>query len=120
MLKKDGSFDMTDQTIWTVIIALGVGTYLLRYSFLGIIGDRKLPEWMLRHLRYVPVAVLPGLIAPLVVWPNATDGNPDPARLIAAAVALFIGAVFRSTTGAIFGAMAALYYIQYQLGGILN
>lgn len=106
---------MSDQAIWTVIIALGIGTYLIRYSFLGIIGGRELPQWLLRHLRYVPVAVLPGLIAPLVVWPSVTDGSPDPARLVAAGVALSIGAVFRSTLGAIFGGMSALYIVQYLL-----
>ena len=59
---------MSDLSIWTVIIFLGIGTFLIRFSFLGIIGGRRLPEWALRHLRYVPVAVLPGLIAPMVVW----------------------------------------------------
>lgn len=107
---------MSDQAVWTVIIALGAGTFLIRYSFLGIIGGRKLPDWLLRHLRYVPVAVLPGLIAPLVAWPQATGGEPDPARLSAAAVALLIGALFRSTLGAVFGGMAALYTVQYLLG----
>lgn len=104
---------MNDQDIWLVIIALGTGTYLIRYSFLGILGGRQLPEWLLRHLRYVTVAVLPGLIAPLVVWPTATGGSPDPARLAAAGVALLIGAWFRSVLGAIFGGMAALYLMQY-------
>ena len=106
---------MSDHAIWMVIIGLGIGTYLIRYSFLGIVGGRELPQWLLRHLRYVPVAVLPGLIAPLVVWPSATGGSPDPARLAAAGVALLIGAVFRSTLGAIFGGMAALYCVQYFL-----
>ena len=96
---------------------LGVGTFLVRYSFLGIIGSRELPEWVLRHLRYVPVAVLPGLVAPLVVWPEATGGDPDPARLVAAIAALLIGALLRSALGAIFGGMAVLYLVQYLLGG---
>jgi len=103
---------MNDQTIWIVIIGLGIGTYLIRFSFIGIIGDKELPEWILRHLRYVPVAVLPGLVAPLVVWPAATDGNPDPARLTAAAVALLIGALFKSTLGAVIGGMSTLYLVQ--------
>ena len=71
----------SDAQIWTIIVLLGVGTFLIRFSFLGLIGSRKLPEWALRHLRYTPVAVLPGLVAPLVLFPAATDGNPDPARL---------------------------------------
>ena len=58
--------------IWVIIAVLGVGTYLIRWSFLGALGDRDLPNWMLRMLRYTPVAVLPALVAPLVVWPAAT------------------------------------------------
>lgn len=104
---------MTDQKIWTVIILLGIGTYLIRYSFIGILGNKTLPEWLLRHLRYVPVAVLPGLVAPLIMWPAATQGEPDPARLVASAAALLIGALLRSTLSAIFGGLAVLYLIQY-------
>lgn len=106
---------MSDQSIWMVIIFMGIGTFLIRYSFLGIIGGRDLPEWVLRHLHYVPVAVLPGLIAPLVVWPQATGGALDPARLGAAFVALLVGALLRSTLGAIFAGMGVLYLIQYLL-----
>ena len=70
--------------IWVIIAVLGVGTYLIRWSFLGALGDRDLPNWMLRMLRYTPVAVLPALVAPLVRaglipadWPytvNAVSG----------------------------------------------
>ncbi len=104
---------MSDQTIWIVIVFLGIGTFLIRYSFLGVLGGRDLPDWVLRHLRYVPVAVLPALIAPMVVWPEVTGGSLDPARLSAAVAALLIGALFRSTLGAIFGGMAVLYLVQY-------
>lgn len=106
---------MIDSAIWTVIVLLGIGTFLIRYSFLGILGGRDLPEWVLRHLRYVPAAVLPALVAPMVVWPQATGGEPDPARLAAAGVALLIGALLRSVLGAIFGGMVVLYLVQYLL-----
>lgn len=106
---------MTDLSIWLMIIFLGIGTYLIRYSFIGLFADKKLPDWLLRHLRYVPAAVMPGLVAPLVVWPDATGGDLDPARLIAAAVALAIGAILRSVMGAIFGGMTVLYLMQYLL-----
>ena len=95
--------------IWVVILVLGLGTYLIRFSFIGLVGDRKLPAWAIGLLRYVPVAVMPGLVAPLVVWPQATGGAPDPARLLAAAAALLIGALTRSVLGAIAGGMAVLY-----------
>ena len=74
----------SDADIWTIIGVMAVATYLVRFSFLGLVGDRKMPDWVLRHLRYTPVAVLPGLIAPLVVWPEATGGETDPIRLAAA------------------------------------
>ena len=74
--------------IWTIIIIMGIGTYLIRFSFLGLIGDRKMPDWVLRHLRYTPVAILPGIVAPLVMWPNG--GDPDPIWMIAAIVTLSV------------------------------
>ena len=77
-------------TIWTIIALMGVGTYLIRFSFLGLIGDRKMPDWVLRHLRYTPVAILPGLVAPLVMWPQATGGEPDALRFAAAAVTVAV------------------------------
>ena len=98
----------TDSQIWLLIAGMGIGTYLIRLSFLGLIGDRELHPFVLRCLRYVPVAVLPGLVAPLVVWPAATEGQPDLARMLAAAAALMIGAATRSMIAAILGGMAVL------------
>jgi len=102
--------------IWFLIIALGVGTYLIRFSFLGIIGARKMPEWVLRHLRYTPVAVLPGLVAPLVLWPDATGGALDAPRLLAALATLLAGVLTRNVIAAIFAGATTLYAALYLLG----
>jgi branched-subunit amino acid transport protein len=102
-------------TVWIVIICLGLGTYLIRFSFLGLIGSRELPEWFLRHLRYVAVAVMPALITPLVIWPEATQGEPDPSRLVAALAAFVVGIKFNSVIGAIVAGMISLYGMQYLL-----
>ena len=72
--------------IWIIIGLMAVGTYLIRFSFLGLIGDRPMPAFVLRLLRFTPVAVLPGMVAPLVVWPSATGGTFDPVRGLAALV----------------------------------
>lgn len=82
--------NLSDATIWGIIAVMGVGTYLIRFSFLGLVGDREMPDWVLRHLRYTPVAILPGLVAPLVVWPEATGGEPDPIRFAAAIVTVLV------------------------------
>lgn len=103
-------------TLWTVIIVLGIGTYLIRFSFLGLLGNRALPNWLLRALRYTPMAVLPGLVAPAVIWPAATGGEVDPARLTAAIVTITIGVATRNLLAAILGGGATLYAMLYLLG----
>ena len=96
-------------TVWTVILLLAAGTFLIRFSFLGLIGDRKLPEWVLRHLRYTPVAFLPAIAAPLVLWPEATGGALDPARLAAAAMTLALGVWTKNVLLAIVAGLACLF-----------
>lgn len=86
----------TDAEIWGIIVVLGFGTYAIRFSFLGLIGDRQLPDWLLRHLRYTAVAILPALVTPLVLWPSATGGEIDPVRLAAAAATVGVGYVSKS------------------------
>ncbi len=102
--------------LWVVIIGLGIGSYLLRFAFIGLVGGRQMPDWLLRHLRYTAVAVLPALVAPLVAWPAATDGALDPARLTAALVTLGVGLVTRNVFGSIFAGAATLYALLYLLG----
>ncbi len=77
--------------IWLIIVLLGIGTYAIRFSFLGLVGAKRMPDWVLRHLRYTPVALLPGLVAPLVLWPEATGGDFDPVRLLASGATLLVG-----------------------------
>lgn len=107
---------MSSDFIWLVIAILGVGTYLIRFSFLGLLGGRDLPEWLLRHLRYTPVAVLPGLVAPLVLWPAATDGQIDPPRLAAALVTLTVGLWLRNVIVAILAGAVTLYGLIWLTG----
>ncbi len=106
----------TGAETWGIIAVLGIGTFLIRFSFLGLIGDRELPEWVLRHLRYTPVAVLPGLVAPLVLWPEATGGDPDAPRLAAAAVTVALGVGTKNVLLSICGGAGTLYLVQFLIG----
>lgn len=103
-------------TLWIVIIGLGLGSFLLRFAFTGFVGDREMPAWLLRHLRYTAVAVLPALIAPQVLWPSATGGETDPARLAAAAAALAVGLLTKNVLGAMLAGGFTLYGMLYLLG----
>lgn len=102
--------------IWTIIIVLGIGTFLLRWSFLGALGNKELPEWVLRMLRYTPVAVLPALVAPLVVWPAATNGETDPARIAAASATVAVGVLTKNVLLAIIAGGSTLFGLLYVLG----
>lgn len=95
--------------IWLIIVIMGIGTFLIRFSFLGLIGDRPMPDFVLRLLRYTPVAVLPGMVAPLVLWPGATGGAFDPVRMLAAVATVLIGIWTRNVLWAILGGAATLY-----------
>lgn len=102
-------------TLWIVIIGLGLGSFLLRFVFIGLVGCRAMPPWLLRHLRYTAVAMLPALAAPLVIWPAATGGVPDLPRLAAAVVALALGLLIKNVLFAIAGGAATLYALLFLL-----
>lgn len=103
-------------TLWVVIAGMAIGSYALRFVFLGLVGGRAMPAWLLRHLRYTAVAIIPALVTPLVIWPAATGGAPDPARLIAAAVTILVGLLSRNVLMAVFSGAGALYLCLYLLG----
>lgn len=107
---------ISDLAVWTVIIVMGIGTFLIRWSFLGALGNREMPQWVLRMLRYTPVAVLPALVAPLVMWPAATNGQPDPARLAAAAATVLVGVLTKNVMLAILAGALTLFGMLYVLG----
>lgn len=73
---------------WVIVAVVGIGTYLTRLSFIGIFGNRRLPDVVREGLRFIAPAVLAALILPAVVRPDGpidlTLANP---RWLAAAVA---------------------------------
>ncbi|WP_299871665.1 AzlD domain-containing protein [uncultured Sulfitobacter sp.] len=103
-------------TLWTVIIGLGLGSFFLRFVFTGLVGNRAMPDWLLRHLRYTAVAILPALVAPQVLWPAATGGETDPARLAAAVAALTVGLLTKNVIAAMLSGGFTLYGLLYLLG----
>lgn len=102
-------------TLWLVIFGLGVGSFLLRFAFLGFVGDRPLPAWLLRHLRYTAVAILPALVGPLVVY-SGESGSTDPTRVLAAIATVGAGIVTKNVFAAIGAGALTLFASVYLLG----
>ncbi len=52
-----------------------------------------------------------GPCRPLVIWPQATGGEPDAARMLAALATLAVGLWTRSVLGAMVAGAAVLYTV---------
>jgi branched-subunit amino acid transport protein len=100
-----------DAQFWTLTVLLGIGTFLIRFSFLGFLGGRQLPDWLLLHLRYVGVAVFPALVTPMLLWPAATGGTTDWVR-VAGGVAALAAGMRTSVIGAILAGMGTFYTLR--------
>lgn len=102
--------------LWGIIAALAIGSYILRFAFLGWIGGRDLPPWLLRHLRYTAVAFIPALVAPAALWPAATGGATDPARLAAAVAALAAGYFTKNVIAGMLSGAALIFLLVWLPG----
>ena len=100
-------------SFWIVTILLGAATYGIRLSFLAWSQNRVFSDRVKTLLDFVPVTVLPALIAPLIFYPAATEGSFDLARVLAAVVALGVGLWARNVLAVIASGIAALSLFQY-------
>ncbi|WP_281648417.1 AzlD domain-containing protein [Parendozoicomonas sp. Alg238-R29] len=105
---------MSLPTLWFVILAGSLGTFLARYSFFWLSGRKALPEEWIRILRFVPPAVLAALIVPGVIAPGLETENPlfNP-RIIAALIAITIAWKSKNVMATFAFGMGALWLLQY-------
>ena len=77
--------------IWLTMLLAGLVTFIIRLSFIQIIGHRSIPPLLQRALRLVPPAVLTAIIFPEVFL---TSGQLDlsfgNARLLAGLLATLV------------------------------
>ena len=95
-----------DARIWAAIAGLAVATYLIRLSFLGLLAGRRLPEPVTRALGFVPVTVLPALIAPMVLSGPEGGLGIEAGIAVPALGALVAGALTRNVLAGILGGFA--------------
>lgn len=104
---------MSDLALWGMFLAVGIGTFIMRLSFVELYGRWRIPTLLSRALVYVPASVLASLVLPAVVYPGGEARlvleNPQiPAAIIAAWVAWKT----RSTVLTLVAGMAALWGFQ--------
>jgi branched-subunit amino acid transport protein len=84
-------------SIWLVMVAGGIVTFLTRLSFIATEGRASVPRWFRAMLPFVPVATLTALVAPEILCPGgAWNLSPASPRLVAGAVAVLVAALGRN------------------------
>ncbi len=83
---------MSEMTQWITFALIGLGTFVLRLSFIEFHAVLRMPPWFRRALAYVPASVLAALVLPAVMYEHRDAGldwtNPQiPAAIVAALVA---------------------------------
>ena len=104
---------MTETTLWLTIVGAGLGTWILRLSFIETWQWLSVPPLLDRALRYVPAAVMAALVVPALVRPEgAVDLSPDNLRLMAGILAAFVAWYSRNVLLTLIVGMAALWALQ--------
>jgi len=77
--------------IWLTMLLAGLVTFIIRLSFIQIIGHRSIPPLLQRALRLVPPAVLTAIIFPEVFLSSGQlDLSFGNARLLAGLLATLV------------------------------
>lgn len=63
---------MSGYSVWLLFIAMAIGTFSMRFSFVYLFGKVEMPNWLRRALRFVPASVLAALVFPALTYPNGT------------------------------------------------
>jgi branched-subunit amino acid transport protein len=54
---------MSSGSSWWVVLALGIGTFLIRYSFIGLFAKRDMPQWLQHGLKLMVPAIFAAIVA---------------------------------------------------------
>jgi len=52
---------------WPIMVALAIGTFLIRASFIQLLSNREIHPRLARALRLVPASVLSALVVPQIL-----------------------------------------------------
>ena len=97
-------------TAWLAFVIGGLVTYLMRASFILFMGERELPDFAVRSLRYVGPAVFAAIVLPATVGDEGLIHLTQPdARLLALAVGAVVMWKTRSMLATLVVGMIALW-----------
>ena len=59
---------------WSLVFGLALGTFLIRYSFIGLFADRDMPAWLDRTLKLMVPAIFAAIVFSSVAIVNGALG----------------------------------------------
>jgi branched-subunit amino acid transport protein len=81
---------------WAVVLALGLGTFLIRYSFIGLFANRDMPAWLAHGLKLIVPAIFAAIVASgVAISAGQFGGWALWPRYVAAAIALAFAVRFK-------------------------
>ncbi|MFM2034827.1 MAG: hypothetical protein RL459_92 [Pseudomonadota bacterium] len=76
---------------WLIVLGLAAGTFLIRYSFIGLFANRDMPAWLSHGLKLMVPAIFAAMVCGGVVMVGGQVAGLDHwPRYAAAAVALVV------------------------------
>lgn len=102
--------------LWLTLFVIGLVTFSYRFAFIFFLAYLRLPAWLERPLRFVPVAALTAIIVPeLFVRNDVVTMSWQNERLLAGLIAIGVAWWTRNTFLTIGLGMVALYGLQWLL-----
>jgi len=99
---------------WLILVVVGLGTYIARLSFIGILGKVGVPSYIERPLRFVAPAVLAAIAIPQLVAPSGSiDAGFGNLRLVAGLIAIGVAWKTRAIGPTIIVGMVSLWVLDY-------
>ena len=104
-----------NQQLWLLFFAVGLGTFLIRLSFIQLHGSA---EDLIRRSKHIlmllPPAILAALCIPAIIFTRPlTDYHVDYSQLAAALVAILIARFSRSVFWPVAGGMLCLWMLHF-------
>lgn len=100
--------------VWLILFLGGLLTFVMRYSFIYLLGRFEMTETMRRALRFVPPAVLTAIVVPELVFRSGQiDVSLSNFRLLAGVAATLMALKTKNTILTILAGMAALLILEF-------
>ena len=108
---------MSALSIWLLFLAVGLGTFTLRFLFIYLFGKIEMPDWLRRALRFVPAAALAALVFPALTHPSGhLDLTLQNFRLLAGLGGALVAWRTRNVLLTILVGMALLWTLEALFG----